>query len=65
MVRLTDTQRAVLTQAFAAVAHLGLGAMVFGQFLREQPFSFRLGLAGVGIWLWFVAMAIAAAGGKR
>ena len=39
MVKLTDAQRAVLVQAFPAIAHLGLGALVFGQFLRDQPFS--------------------------
>jgi hypothetical protein len=65
MVKLTNAQRAVLTQAFPAVAHVAVGALVFGQFLRDQPFSFRLAFAGVGIWLWFVTMAVAVAGGKR
>lgn len=64
MVKFTDAQRAVLVQAFPAVAHLGLGAMVFGQFLREQSFSFRMALAGIGMWLWFVSMAVVVAGAK-
>jgi hypothetical protein len=65
MIKLTDAQRAVLTQAFPAVAHPALGALVFGQFLREQPYSLRLAVTGVGIWLWFVGMALVFAGGKR
>ena len=65
MIRLSDAQRAVLTQTLPAVAHLGLGALVFGQFLRDQPFSWWLASAGVGIWLWVVSVAVAVAGGKR
>lgn len=65
MVSFTDAQRAVLVQALPAVAHLGLGALVFGQFLREQPFSFRMALAGVGVWVWFVSMAVVVAGVRR
>lgn len=65
MVRLTDAQRTVLTQALPAVAHVALGALVFGQFLREQPFSFWLATAGLGIWLSCVSAAVAIAGGKQ
>lgn len=65
MIRLAQAQRAVLTQAFPAVGHLALGALVFGQFLREQPYSVWLAVTGVGIWLWFVGMAVVFAGGKR
>jgi len=65
MVRLTDAQRTVLTQALPAVAHLALGALVFGQFLREEPYSLSLAVAGIAIWLWFVGMAVAVAGGKQ
>ena len=63
MVKLTDAQRAVLIQAFPAIAHLALGALVFGQFLRQQPFW--LASAGVGIWLGFVSFAVVLAGEKR
>ena len=48
-----------------AVANLGLGALVFGQFLRQQPFSFWLASAGIGIWLGFVSFAVVLAGEKR
>ena len=64
MIKLADGQRAVLVQAFPAVAHLGIGALVFGQFLRQQPFSFWLTFAGIGIWLGFVSFAVVLAGGK-
>lgn len=40
-------------------------ALVFGQFLREQPYSLWLAVAGVAIWLWFIGMAVAVAGGKQ
>ena len=65
MIKLTDAQRTVLTQALPAVAHLALGALVFGQFLREQPYSLWLAVAGVALWLWFIGMAVAEAGGKQ
>jgi hypothetical protein len=65
MIKLKDPQRAVLVEAFPAAGHLGLGALVFGQFLREQPYSMGLFVTGVCIWLWFVGMAVALAGGKQ
>ncbi|MGH9253615.1 MAG: hypothetical protein ACRD3C_03505 [Vicinamibacterales bacterium] len=65
MLRLTDAQRAVLVQAFPAVAHLAVGALVFGQFLREQPFSFLRMLAGIGIWVSFVSFAVVLARGRQ
>ena len=65
MLKLTDAQRAVLVQAFPAVGHLGPGALVFGQFLREQAFSGWLALAGIAIWIVWVTMAVVIAGGKQ
>lgn len=64
MVKLADGQRAVLVQAFPAVGNLGIGAMVFGQFLRHQSFSMLLALAGIGIWLGFIGFAVVLAGAK-
>ena len=65
MLRLTDAQRAVLVQAIPAVANLAIGAMVFGQFLRQQPFSTGLAAAGIAFWFAFVAITVVIAGGKR
>jgi len=39
--------------------------MVFGQFLRQQPFSNGLALAGIGFWFVFVGITVVFAGGKR
>jgi hypothetical protein len=65
MLKLTNGQRAVLVQSFPAVGHLSLGALVFGQFLRDQPFSFWLAVAGFGIWLGLVSVAVVIAGDKQ
>ncbi len=65
MLRLSDPQRAVLVQVFPAVANLAAGAMVFGQFLRQQAFSTGLAVTGIAFWLVFVGMAVVVAGGKR
>ena len=65
MLRLSDPQRAVLVQVIPAVANLALGAMVFGQFIRQQAFSAALALAGAGLWLVFVGFTVLIAGGKR
>jgi hypothetical protein len=64
MVKLAEGQRAVLVQAFPAVGNLGIGALVFGQFLRQQPFSTMRALTGIGIWLGFIGFAVVLAGAK-
>lgn len=58
MVRLTEAQRAVPVQAFPAVAHLGIGGLVLGQFLREPPFSIQLALGGMAVWIVLVGVAV-------
>jgi hypothetical protein len=30
--------------------------LVFGQFLRQRPFSFLLALAGIGLWFVFIGI---------
>jgi hypothetical protein len=35
------------------------------EFLRQQSFSMLLALAGIGIWVGFVAFAVVLAGGRR
>ena len=65
MLRLSDPQRAVLVQALPAVANLAIGAMVFGQFLRQQTFSTGLALAGIGFWVLLVGATVLLAGDKR
>ena len=65
MLRWTDAQRSVLMQVLPAVANLGVGTMVFGQFLRQQPFSTGVALAGVGFWFVLVSLTLVLAGGKQ
>jgi hypothetical protein len=65
MLKLDHEQRKVLVQALPAAANLGLGAMMFGQFLRDQPFSWGMAVAGIGIWIIGVTFAIWLAGGQR
>jgi len=47
------------------MANLGVGTMVFGQFLRQQPFSSGVALAGVAFWLVLIALTLVLAGGKQ
>ena len=65
MLRLTDAQRTVLVQAIPAVAHLAVGTLVFGQFLRQQSFSTGLALTGIAFWFALIAGTVVIAGGKR
>lgn len=65
MIKLPDGQRAVLVQAFPAIGHLAVGGLVFGQFLREQPFSVGLAFVGIAIWFVAVAFAVIVAGAER
>jgi hypothetical protein len=65
MIQLRDAQRAVLVQAFPVVGHLAVGGLVFGQFLREQPFSTRLAFIGIAIWFVAITLAVMVAGAER
>lgn len=40
------------------VANLAVGALSFGQLLGDRPFSFRLALSGVGMWIVLIAWTI-------
>lgn len=65
MLKLTDRQRVVLVQTIPPLANLAVGTLVFGQFLRRQPFSIALALAGIGIWVVLVSTALVVTEGKR
>jgi len=51
MLDLTRGQRSVLADKLPDAANLSAGALFFGQFLSDRPFS--LMLAVVGILSWF------------
>jgi len=65
VVRLTNARRAVEVQAIPTVAHLALGTLAFGQFLRQQSFSIGLALAGIALWFALIAATVLIAEGKQ
>lgn len=50
MVELTTEQRATLMDKLPDFANLGVGALVFGQWLGEGPRSLTLVAVGLSIW---------------
>jgi hypothetical protein len=64
-IRSSRPSHPIVVQAFPAVAHVAVGGLVFGQFLRDRPFSIGLALGGVAVWVAFVTWAVVLAGGKR
>ena len=65
MLKLKRGQRAVLVDKAPDIANLAVGALVFGQFLGDRPFSWRLLLAGSGIWILAVGVVLLLAGSER
>ena len=59
MLRLRQRQREVLIDKGPDMANLAMGGLVFGQFLRPEPFSFPVAVAGLAIWLIAMGLAIA------
>ena len=64
MVRLTKGRREFLGEKFGDLANLAVAALVFGQAIGQVPFSPGVGLAGMGIWLGFMAFGFALKGGR-
>ena len=60
MVRLTARQRGALGETLRELANYGAAALVFGQFVGQQPISSRLIVAGLVSWLILVSLALAA-----
>ncbi len=58
MLRLTGQQRTMLAEKVLDGANLAAGAMIFGQFVADRHFSFRVAILGLAIWLFFVFCAI-------
>jgi len=63
MVELTSEQRQMLIDKLPDAANLALGALVFGQFLGDRPFS--LGVATLGTGAWAVLLGAAFVLGRR
>ena len=63
MLLLNRAQRAMLVDKMPDVANLAIGALSFGQFLADRPFSFTVALCGLAIWVVLIAWAISLASG--
>lgn len=64
MLQFSPEQRTLLAETVRDVAIIAAGAMIFGQFLSDGPFSPTLGIVGLLVWGSLVAFAIAVTGRK-
>jgi hypothetical protein len=64
MLRLTSGQRALITEKLPDVANISVGALVFGQFLSDCPFSISAAVFGAFLWTALVLVAFFCAGGE-
>ena len=62
MLGLKSAQRLALGDTLRELANFAAAALVFGQFVGQQPLSWALILAGVGIWVGFVTLALVLVG---
>ncbi len=51
MVELSQEQRRVMVDKLPDMANVAAGAMVFGQFIGDRPFSITVAAAGVAAWV--------------
>jgi hypothetical protein len=58
-------QRMLFAETLRDIANVGGGAMMFGSFLSDRPFSLAIASAGFVIWAAGVSFAILLAGRKR
>ena len=65
MIRLKSRQRTLLLEKVPDVANLAVGALVFGQFIGEQPFSIGLAFVGIATWSVLIAFPLVIAGGEQ
>ena len=62
VLRWTDDQRRFVAERVGELANIAAGAMVFGQFLGDRPFSMLVGSVGMGAWIVLFVLATALAG---
>ena len=65
MLILQREQHLLLAETLRDIANVTAGAMVFGQWLAERPFSPWLALFGIELWVGLVTMAVLIAGRTR
>ena len=65
MLRWKPRQRAVLVGMLPELANLGVAGLVFGQAISDRPFSWRLVMIGIAIWLCLVFVTVWLSGGDE
>ena len=62
VLRFSKEQRVLLVDKLPDLAQVAVGALVFGQFLGERPFSYMLAAAGYVVWIALMSFALYLAG---
>ena len=65
MLVLKDKQRELLSDKLPDAGNLAVGALFFGQFLSDRPFSIVMASCGIAAWVALVAEAAILAGGRE
>jgi len=65
MVRLKPGPRVTFGEKLLDLANLAATALIFGQFVGDQPLSWTIIATGMVIWLLITAMALRMIGGWR
>ncbi len=65
MIRLRSAQRRVLIAHMPELANVGAGSLLFGQFLRDRPYSLALAIVGVLVWLALIGFVSVLAEGEQ
>ena len=58
MLVLKYRQRTYIANTVRELANIAAGAMVFGRFVSDRPFSVWWALAGVGLWVCFLGFGV-------
>jgi hypothetical protein len=64
MLRLKPRQRAITVEKLPDLANIAAGFFVFGQFVGDEPTSFWLVVAGLGIGVTIAGITLLIAGGE-
>lgn len=65
MLLLNRRQRTLLADKLIDVSNVAAGALIFGQFLGDRPFSLWLAISGSAVWLFLIACGVALEGGTE
>jgi hypothetical protein len=65
MLRLSERRRELLADKLPDAANVALGALVFGQFLGEGPYSIAIPVVGMALWLVLMTAALLCSGERH